>query len=53
MEKKLTYVPPTVQVTRVVLEQGITVGSIIDTKGMDVYEWDSVPEDQGDIWLPI
>ena len=53
MEKKMTYVPPTIEVTRVVLEGNIAVQSVAKT--IELKQWESDPEaginDSADIWV--
>ena len=54
--KKMIYVPPTVEVTAIVLEGGIAVQSLVRT--INVEEWDTSdnpdqPANNADIILPF
>jgi len=53
---KKNYLTPTVKVVRVTLEKGIAVAfSPVKTDGILLEDWelDAMPEDDGDMWLPI
>ena len=53
MKRKMIYIPPTIEVTQVVLEGNIAVQSV--NKKIDVKDWEPDPEqgtnDKSDIWV--
>jgi len=56
MKKKKFYLPPTASVVRVILEKGIaTTCSPVKPDGILIENWgpDTMPANDGDIWLPI
>jgi len=55
LKSKKSYVPPVVNVTNVVLEEGIAAHSVIQSAELEnwSYEGSDIPENNSDIWLNL